>query len=138
MTIHNRIRAGMTPEGILSVMSGGNPGAINVMLKLLETASKAQMDMGFSGIMLLFHLDTMQIYGSNIWILYKDICEENISTMIDIIQAAIWNESTGLHNYMIHQSLVEAADGRPISLDVNKFRTIVSDLRKTLEVNPAS
>ena len=60
-------------------MSKGNPGACTVLGEILK-------NQGDTGFLLLAQLDDMGVYGSDIWIGYKDICGENIGTFIDKIR----------------------------------------------------
>lgn len=52
-------------------MSDGNPGAVTVIGQLL-TMEPAD------GLIALLHLDDMQLYGSDIWVAYKDVCGQDI------------------------------------------------------------
>ena len=59
----------------LTKMSEGNPGAISVMMQMFKKDPMA--------LIILCHLDDMKIYGSNIWICYKDQCNEDIDLFIE-------------------------------------------------------
>lgn len=61
----------------ITKMSGGNPGAVTVMTKLL-TRNPAT----------IFWLDQLEIYGSSIWKLYRVACHCSIQATITVIQAA--------------------------------------------------
>lgn len=74
----SRINSEMTGKEVIIVMCGGNPGAVNVCLMLIEKDEWAFVDM--------CHLDDMGIYQSDIWICYKDICHENIEELINKIR----------------------------------------------------
>lgn len=50
-------------------MVEGNPGAITVLVKLMEDPL---------GLITLASLDDRMIYGADIWIAYKDICGQDI------------------------------------------------------------
>lgn len=56
---------------ILHKMCEGNPGGLTVMLKLYEQNPRIDPKDAFGGLGPLFHLDTLGIYGSAIWVLYK-------------------------------------------------------------------
>ena len=72
----NRInRFDMNYKEAISVMSDGNPGAINVMCMLINHDP-------VKGQVALCHLDDMGIYGSQIWIAYKDICGQDIELLM--------------------------------------------------------
>lgn len=65
-----RINLDSTPVEAATAMAEGNPGAISVIAQLLGTPM---------GIIALCHLDDAEIYGSNIWVLYKDVCKQDIT-----------------------------------------------------------
>lgn len=54
-------------------MSQGNPGAISVLSQLLKDDDEFHI-----GIHAIKLLDDAEIYGSDIWILYKDYCYEDL------------------------------------------------------------
>lgn len=64
--------------GMLMKLVDGNPGAINVCTQLLRDTEKSDPSSVLGPISYLLFLDTYGIYGANIWMLYKDICKENI------------------------------------------------------------
>lgn len=73
MNKNSRIKLTMSvPDCIINVVDG-NPGALRVCMNLLENN-----ELGFAD---LLHLDDMEIYGSDIWLCYKDICRENLEML---------------------------------------------------------
>jgi hypothetical protein len=60
-------------------MSEGNPGALSVLIQLME--------MGMDGFMVIMHLDDMNIRGSQIWVGYKDFCGEDIEKFKETVEA---------------------------------------------------
>lgn len=72
-TNKNRITLNMTIQDTIVAMVEGNPGALNVCMELIKVSSL--------GILTLLHLDDMEIYGSDIWLCYKDICKEDIKLL---------------------------------------------------------
>ncbi len=65
----------------------GNPGAATVVGKILNNTVKIDPDNVLGGMGPLLHLDTLEIYGPRIWMLYKDVCGENIVTILGILRA---------------------------------------------------
>jgi hypothetical protein len=63
-------------------LSKGNPGATRVLTKLL---SECDSFVEWSTIMVL--LDELNIYGSEIWLLYKDVCECDIAKVITALRS---------------------------------------------------
>lgn len=66
-------------------MSEGNPGAMTVLSKMLTTDIDPESVLGPIGSLLM--LDNMDIYGSKIWILYKDVCNQSIEDTIGLLRA---------------------------------------------------
>ena len=60
-------------------ISEGNPGALRVIIEMLKATKK-------DGPIYLLKLDSMHIYGSRIWVGYKDICNYNIEKYIKLIK----------------------------------------------------
>lgn len=83
----SRLKLDMTLNEAVFEMSEGNPGAINV---LMDSISKNQLidPDNFGGPWgLMFNLDTLEIYGSRIWILYKDLCGESLPKTTAVARA---------------------------------------------------
>lgn len=72
---------------ILMKMAEGNPGAITVCLKMMREGRAIDPDSfagGFTGVLAM---DTYGIYGSRIWMLYKDVCGENLEATLAVLRA---------------------------------------------------
>lgn len=82
-----RIKLEDTTLDILTKMSEGNPGALNVMMMLLKEAPAIDPDDFMGGLGVILSLDTHDIYGSHIWILYKDISGCDLITMCALLRA---------------------------------------------------
>lgn len=72
---------------IIMKMSEGNPGAMKVLSDIISRAKNIDPHAMMGGIAHILQLDTCEIYGSKIWMLYKDVCNEDIATMIAMIRA---------------------------------------------------
>lgn len=68
-------------------MSGGNPGAMTVLMELLLNNAAIDPDSMLGQFGSIFTLDSLGIYESDIWILYKDICKQNITHTIAVLRA---------------------------------------------------
>lgn len=73
-------------ETIMLKMSDGNPGAITVMMDIVDKGSSIDPECGFP-LLHILALDGMDIRGSDIWILYKDVCHENLTLMLALLRA---------------------------------------------------
>lgn len=65
-------------KGIMILLSEGNPGAINVLFGMLQ-------ENGDNCFISFLDLDDMNIRGSQIWVGFKDHCEENLDKFIECI-----------------------------------------------------
>lgn len=68
-------------------MSDGNYGAMDGLMTLLKS-SHIDPDNILGGIGVMLFLDTLQIYGTDIYVLYSDICDKDIVKMIAVLRAA--------------------------------------------------
>jgi hypothetical protein len=65
----------------------GNPGAASVLGMLMKDNAKVDPDSMFAEMSTVFGLDNEEIYGPDIWVLYKDICGRNIVKVIAVMRA---------------------------------------------------
>jgi hypothetical protein len=70
---------------IVMKMTDGNPGAVTVITQLI--VDKNDPDDWPSGFGKLLSLDTHGIYGSNIWVLFKNVCNQNILNVVTVLRA---------------------------------------------------
>ena len=83
----NKLQLNDTLQSILMTMSGGNPGALTTCLRILKDASEIDPDNFLGGMGVLMDLDSLGIYGSDIWMLYKDVCGKNLATTIAVLRS---------------------------------------------------
>ena len=73
---------------IMLKMGEGNPGAINVLMTLMGDQSlKIDPDNLMGGLGTILFLDTLGIYGSNIYLLWNDCCDRNLPAMLTVLRA---------------------------------------------------
>lgn len=75
---HHRLTYEMSDLEIMLTMAAGKPAALSLISKL------CMADKG-SFFYALYVLDSIGIYGSNIFRLYADVCDEDISRFFDVI-----------------------------------------------------
>lgn len=71
---------------MVTALGGGNPGALRVCLDLLKYTPSIDPD-AFDAIAPLLSLDMLGVYEHRIWMLYKDVCGEDLSVMLAAIRA---------------------------------------------------
>lgn len=82
-------RIKLTDTGLSAAMkmSGGNPGAMTVIMRCLRDAEAIDPDSFMGGMGVILALDTHGIYGADIWMLYKDVCAEDLRVMCALLRA---------------------------------------------------
>lgn len=83
----SRIKLTDTVMSAVIKMSEGNPGAIRVCAELIKEGGNIDPDSFMGGFGNVMDLDTIRIYGSRIWMLYKDVCGEDLRVMCAILRA---------------------------------------------------
>ena len=73
------------PE-IIYKMSEGNPGAMNALMQIL-TPNDIDPDNLMGGLLAVFLLDSYGIYGSDIYILFNDICNRSLVKTLAVLRA---------------------------------------------------
>ena len=88
MNNDTRIELSDTEQDVVIKMAEGNPGALSVIMDILMGAtSRIDPDNTLEGIGTILHLDQFGIYGPRIWMLYKDVCNQDMVATIGVIRA---------------------------------------------------
>lgn len=74
----------MSLTSAMFALSEGNAGALNVLMQLMQDNP-----------MQIFICDSKRLYGSRIWMLYKDICGEDIGRFAYHLCVELPNQETG-------------------------------------------
>lgn len=73
---------------VIVKMSEGNPGAMNAIMEILKPESnEIDPDAFMGGMGVILSLDTLEIYGTDIYILHNDICDRNMVKMFAVLRA---------------------------------------------------
>lgn len=87
MNKNTRIELTDTGMSAATKMSEGNPGARRVVADLMRNAEKIDPDNAMGGFGAILNLDSYGIYGSRIWMLYKDVCGEDMPRTLGVLRA---------------------------------------------------
>lgn len=68
-------------------LSEGNPGAITVLIDLAKQGPRIDPDAIMAEWGGILDLDHLRIYGSDIWLLYKDICGQSYVRTLGVLRA---------------------------------------------------
>lgn len=74
-------------QNVVIKLCMGNVGALQVCMDIFKQAKIIDPYGALGGLGVLLSLDDMEIYGSHIWILYKDICKQNLVDMLAVLRA---------------------------------------------------
>lgn len=74
-----RINLDMDWKQSIVALAEGNPGAVHVMCQMMRVCP-------IRGQIGLCRLDDMKMYGSKIWVGFKDVCKEDINLFMDRVE----------------------------------------------------
>lgn len=77
-----------SPKEMIKALVGGNPGALSVCCELFELTPRVDPDALLKGTGTLMGLDSENIWEERIWMLYKDVCGEDLRKTIAILRAS--------------------------------------------------
>ena len=83
-----RIKLEMSMMDVIMALTDGNPGAIRVCSEIVQQASGIDPNSALGPLGALFSLDNLDCYGPRIWMFYKDVCGQNLNTMIGVMRAS--------------------------------------------------
>lgn len=115
-----RINIQMSTVEMIMAMADGNPGALNVMMEILDKATEIDCDDWLRPISPILSLDTHDIYGPRIWMLYKDVCNFNISHTIALLRAVQLG-------HMMEKDLNHAIDNNGEGIDIKQILAKVKE-----------
>lgn len=82
-------RIGLTDTAISAIMkmSEGNPGAVTAMMDILDKHDEIDPQAMFGGLGAIMTLDTWEIYGSDIYVLWGDKCQRDVRKLLMVMRA---------------------------------------------------
>ena len=72
---------------VMTKMSEGNPGALTALMECMQDEGKTDPDDFMGALGTVLSLDTVGIYGTDIYVLWSDICNRNTIKLIASIRA---------------------------------------------------
>ena len=82
----DRIKETSTIQEGIAAMSDGNPGALTAMMEIM-TSDHIHPDNVLGGYSAIMRLDTWEIYGTDIYVFWSDICGKDTTKMMAVIRA---------------------------------------------------
>jgi hypothetical protein len=83
----SRIQLKDTEKDVLIKMSDGNPGALTAMMEMLEKDKDIDPQAFRGGMSAILLLDTFEIYGTDIYILWNDQCNRDVRRLLMLLRA---------------------------------------------------
>lgn len=82
-------RIDLSDDGMSAIvkMAEGNPGAMQALMELLTEGEKVDPQSFMGGMGKIMILDTWEIYGSSIYVLWSDKCHKNTRRFIMLLRA---------------------------------------------------
>jgi hypothetical protein len=106
-------------------LSDGNPGALTVLVQLYKEEALVDPDSAFAPFSTMLAFDSRGIYADKIWILYKDICKQNIVYLITLFRA---NQLGLISDEAIEDAIDSGHAGNARSIDID-----IKDLLKQVQ-----
>lgn len=82
-----RISGSDSIHSALLKMAEGNPDAISAMLNIYGRTLEIDPTIGLGQMHYIFLFDDFGIYGGTLWTLYKDVCDENVESVLTLFRA---------------------------------------------------
>ena len=76
-----------TAVSAIAKMADGNPGAMGALMEIFKEAGEIDPQAFGGGISPILSLDTLEIYGTDIYVLFNDQCGRDVRRMIMILRA---------------------------------------------------
>lgn len=83
----SRIQLADTTQSVIMKMCEGNPGAVRVLCECLKDGAAIDPYGAMGGLHPILSMDTLELYGSRIWMLYADVCGHDLRCMIAVLRA---------------------------------------------------
>jgi len=85
--MNERIKLTDSTQSAIVKLCEGNPGALSVCLEVLTRGAQIDPQAMMGGLAGLLALDTLGIYGSKIWMLYKDVCGQDLVKTLAVLRS---------------------------------------------------
>jgi len=83
----SRITLEDTGMSSMMKMSDGNPGALTAMFEIMNMHDEIDPQAFMGGLGAIMSLDTLEIYGTDIYVLFSDKCGKDVRRMLMLMRA---------------------------------------------------
>lgn len=116
---NERIRFDMTMTDVVVAMSEGNPGAMRTCMELIKEAPTVDPDSGLGALGPLLQLDSLNIWGPRLYMLWNDVCDRDVPAMIAILRA---NQLGSLSETAINHAIDNRGEGIDLTAIINMVK----------------
>lgn len=113
----SKIKADMTAQEIMDLMSGGLPGVIILFCELIKRTPKIDPLINAGGFGVLVILDDADIRAERLAVLHHDVCRCNLAHLIALARA-LQLGLAGVTRDAIEQAIGKGYDSQPHDLDL--------------------
>jgi len=85
--LHSQMTRFPTINDMVIAMSDGNPGAITVLMDSILSSKEIDPDNWVGELGMIMNLEMCEVYGSRIWMLFKDVCGERLGRTAAMLRA---------------------------------------------------
>lgn len=71
----------------LTSLSEGNPNALSVLVQIMREGDKVDPSSIAGSLGAVMVVDQLQLYGPLLWVLYKDLCDQDIIQTLAVLRA---------------------------------------------------
>lgn len=82
-----RLTLGDSAISMMMKLSDGNPGALSVLTESFKNDERIDPDSIFGKYGAMMLLDSFEIYGTDIYVLYNDICNRDVVNFLAVLRA---------------------------------------------------
>lgn len=111
-----RIKLEMSFLDVMVAMTDGNPGAAQVCMLLSTKNEEIDPDNALGKLGPFLSLDTLDCYGPDIWVFFKDICGSDPVKMLGVMRAIDFGYTSGV---IVMSAIKAARTGQPRNLDID-------------------
>jgi hypothetical protein len=104
----SRIKLTDSTMDAMTKMADGNPGALMAIMDIVENYSDIDPQSAMGALGAIMILDTWEIYGSSIYVLWSDKCGKDVRRMLMIMRAT----QLGLFNQTRLQQMADDQAGQ--------------------------
>ena len=83
----SRLQLEDTTLSVVGKMAEGNPGAVDAIMEIILKHDEVDPQSGIGGLGAIMWLDTWEIYGTDIYILFNDKCNRDVRQMLMLMRA---------------------------------------------------